>query len=79
MSKDMNRIKAVCAETKHTNLWLTHELKKDVAPVSKWCTNTSQPSLEALYQIAECLNVDVKDLLNSSIYDDIQLVRFVKQ
>ena len=79
MSKDMNRIKAVCAETKHTNLWLTHELKKDVAPVSKWCTNTSQPSLETLYQIAECLNVDVKDLLNSSINDDIQLVRFVKQ
>lgn len=78
MSKDMNRIKAVCAETKHTNLWLTHELKKDVAPVSKWCTNTSQPSLEELYQIAECLNVDVKDLLNSSINDDIQLVRFVK-
>lgn len=78
MSKDMNRIKAVCAETKHTNLWLTHELKKDVAPVSKWCTNTSQPRLEALYQIAECLNVDVKDLLNSSINDDIQLVRFVK-
>lgn len=79
MSKDMNRIKAVCAETKHTNLWLTHELKKDVAPVSKWCTNTSQPSLEALYQIEECLNVDVKDFLNSSINDDIQLVRFVKQ
>ena len=75
----MNRIKAVCAKTKHTNLWLTHELKKDVAPVSKWCTNTNQPSIEALYQIAECLNVDVKDLLNSSINDDIQLVRFVKQ
>ena len=72
MSRDMNRIKAVCAETKHTNLWLTHELKKDVAPVSKWCTNTSQPSLETLYQIAECLNVDVKDLLNSSKNDDIQ-------
>lgn len=32
-----------------------------------------------LYQIAECLNVDVKDLLNSSRNDDIQLVRFVKQ
>ena len=50
MSKDMNRIKVVWAET-----------------------------LETLYQIAECLNVDVKDLLNSSRNDDIQLVRFVKQ
>lgn len=33
--------------------------------VSKWCTNTAQPSLETLRQIAKCLEVDVKDLLNS--------------
>lgn len=79
MSKDMNRIKVVWAETRHTNRWLTHELKEDEATVSKWCTNTSQPSLETLYQIAECLNVDVKDLLNSSRNDEIQLARFVKQ
>ena len=72
MSKNMNRIKVVLAETKHTNQWLARELKKDEATISKWCTNTSQPSLETLYQIAECLNVDIKDLLNSSKNDDIQ-------
>lgn len=35
MSKYMNRIKVVLAETKHTNRWLTHELEKDEATVSK--------------------------------------------
>lgn len=44
MSKNMNRIKVVLAETKHTNRWLARELKKDEATISKWCTNTSQPS-----------------------------------
>ena len=33
---------------------------------------------EAFAGPAECLNVDVKDLLNSSINDDIQLVRWNK-
>ena len=33
------------------------------ATVSKWCTNTSQPSLEMLMRIAEALEVDMKDLL----------------
>lgn len=63
MSKDMNRLKVVLAETKHTNRWLARELKKDEATVSKWCTNTSQPSLETLYQIAKCLNVPIQRLV----------------
>lgn len=79
MSKDMNRIKVVLVEKKHTNRWLAQELKKDEATVSKWCTNTSQPSLETLYKIAEVLDVDVKELLYSSKSDDVQLVRLVKQ
>jgi len=57
MAKDMNRLKVVLAETKRTNRWLAEQLGKDEATVSKWCTNTSQPSLETLFQIAECLGV----------------------
>jgi DNA-binding XRE family transcriptional regulator len=53
----MNRLKVVLAETKRTNRWLAEQLGKDEATVSKWCTNTSQPSLETLFQIAECLGV----------------------
>ena len=42
---------------------------KDPATVSKWCTNTSQPGLETLLQIAGVLDVDVKDLLHSTKED----------
>ena len=51
---------------------------KDPATVSKWCTNTSQPGLETLLQIANVLEVDVKELLNSSLDETIQTVRLVK-
>ena len=64
--KDINRIKLVLVEKRRTAKWLAEELKKDPATISKWCTNTSQPSLETLLNIADVLEVDVKELLNSS-------------
>ena len=67
MGKDLNRLKVVLAEKKRTNKWLAQKLGKDPATVSKWCTNTAQPSLETLSEIAMSLEVDVKDLLQSSI------------
>ena len=66
-TKDINRIKVV--EKKRTNKWLAEQLGKDPATVSKWCTNTSQPGLETLLQIAGVLDVDVKDLLHSTKED----------
>lgn len=63
MNKDINRIKVVLAEKKRTNKWLAQELGKDPGTVSKWCTNTIQPNLETLVEIAKCLDVDTKDLL----------------
>ena len=62
--EDINRIKVVLAEKKRTGKWLAEQLGKDPATVSKWCTNAAQPSLETLLQIAKCLEVEVKDLLN---------------
>jgi transcriptional regulator with XRE-family HTH domain len=50
-------------ENKRTNKWLAEQLRKDPATVSKWCTNTSQPSLEMLIKIAKCLKVDVRELI----------------
>lgn len=76
--KDINRIKVVLVEKKRTNKWLAEQLEKDPATVSKWCTNTAQPGLETLLQIARVLEVDVKELLNSSLESDIQMVRLVK-
>lgn len=62
-TKDLNRIKVVLAEKKRTNKWLAETLGKDPATVSKWCTNSAQPTLENLIDIAKCLEVDVKELL----------------
>ena len=62
-TKDLNRIKVVLADKKRTNKWLAEQLGKDPATVSKWCTNSAQPTLENLIEISRCLEVDVKELL----------------
>ena len=73
--KDLNRIKVVLVEKKRTNKWLAEQLGKDPATISKWCTNTSQPDLVTLLQVANLLEVDVKDLLNSSREEEFKIVR----
>lgn len=70
-TKNLNRLKVVLAEKRRTNKWLAERLSKDPATVSKWCTNRAQPGLETLYQIALCLEVDVKDLLVSNMEENI--------
>ena len=65
-NKKINRIKVMLAEKEKTNKWLAEQVGKDPATISKWCTNTAQPSLEMLLQIAKILNVEVKDLLRES-------------
>ena len=62
-NKDLNRIKVVLVEHKRTNKWLAEQLGKDPATVSKWCTNTSQPSIDMFFRIAELLEVDYTDLI----------------
>ncbi|MDY4500092.1 helix-turn-helix transcriptional regulator [Prevotella sp. P2-180] len=62
-SKDLNRLKVVLVEQKRTAKWLSEQIGKDPATVSKWCTNSSQPSLETLNRISEILNVKLSDLV----------------
>ena len=62
MSIDINRLKVVLAEKKRTNKWLAEQLGKDPATISKWCTNTLQPNVETLVEIAKHLNVDIQEL-----------------
>ncbi|MBP9985084.1 helix-turn-helix transcriptional regulator [Bacteroides ovatus] len=59
----INRIKVVLVERDKTNKWLAEQLGKDYSTVSKWCTNTTQPNLETLIQIAKVLGVEVQELL----------------
>jgi hypothetical protein len=67
MGNDLNRIKVVLVEKKRTNKWLAEQLGKDPATVSKWCTNTAQPGLETLRDIANLLEVDIRYLINSTL------------
>ena len=65
MDKDINRIKVVLAEKKRTNKWLAEQLGKDPATVSKWCTNSCQPTLETLMKIANLLEVEIAELIRT--------------
>lgn len=62
----INRLKIVLAEKEKTNKWLANELGKSESTISRWCTNEVQPSLETMAQIARLLNIDIKELLNST-------------
>lgn len=64
--KDINRIKVVLVEKKRTGKWLSEQLRKDPATISKWCTNTSQPDLVTLTKVAALLDVDVRQLINKT-------------
>ncbi len=64
MSKRIyNRIKAVLAEKQVHNYELAEGIGKSQESVSRWCSNTMQPSVETLYLIAEYLDVEVSELL----------------
>lgn len=62
-SKNLNRLKVVLAEKQRTNKWLAEQLGKDQTTISKWCTNSSQPDLGNLMQIAKILDVELAELV----------------
>lgn len=63
---NLNRIKLVLVEKNKTGKWLADELGKTPSTVSKWCQNSIQPDLKTLNDIANILNVDVKELIVSN-------------
>ena len=64
-SQKINRIKIALVENGKTGKWLAEQVGKNEATVSRWCSNKMQPSLDMLVRIAEVLNVETKDLINS--------------
>ncbi|SJM20416.1 helix-turn-helix domain-containing protein [Porphyromonas gingivalis] len=63
MDKPMNRIKEVLEEKGIKQTWLAEKLGKSFSIVNAYVCNRRQPSLETLFQIAEILGVDVKELI----------------
>lgn len=62
-TRDLNRLKVILAEKKKTNKWLAEQLGCAPTTVSKWCTNSSQPSLEMIERIANLLDIDYTELI----------------
>lgn len=62
--KNVNRLKVVLVEHNRTGKWLAEQLGKDPSTISKWCSNTTQPPLDVLINIAKLLEVDIKELIN---------------
>jgi putative transcriptional regulator len=62
----MNRIKKVLEQKGIKQVWLADQLGKSYNIVNGYVQNRSQPSIEVLFQIAEILGVDVKELLIST-------------
>lgn len=63
--EDINKLRVVLAEKKITSRWLASKLGVTPSTVSKWCTNSSQPSLETLIKISDVLEVDYTELITA--------------
>ncbi len=59
----MNRIKEVLEEKGIKQIWLAEKLGKSYNMVNSYVQNRRQPSIECLYEIAEILNIEAKELL----------------
>ena len=64
--REMNRIKEVLDEKGIKQIWLAEQLGKSYNMVNAYVQNRQQPRLEILYEIANILEIDVKDLLKSN-------------
>ncbi|GEM55761.1 transcriptional regulator [Flavobacterium branchiophilum] len=66
----MNRIKEVLEEKGIKQTWLAEQLGKSYNMVNGYVQNRQQPRLEVLYEIANILKIDVKELLktNEEVY-----------
>ncbi|GAB5416061.1 MAG: helix-turn-helix transcriptional regulator [Crocinitomicaceae bacterium] len=62
----MNRIKEVLKEQGRSQKWLSEQIGKSYIVVTNYCNNNSQPSIPVLRKVAEVLDVDVRELLEST-------------
>ena len=62
----MNRIKEVLKEKGIKQIWLAEKLGKSYNMVNGYVQNRQQPRLEVLSEIANVLNVDVRELITST-------------
>lgn len=59
----LNRIKLVLVENDVSQTELAKKLGKSFSTINAYCSNSKQPSLDLLNQIADILSVKMKDLI----------------
>jgi transcriptional regulator with XRE-family HTH domain len=59
----MNRIKEILDEKGIKQTWLAEQLGKSFNMVNAYARNRRQPPMDVLYQIADVLDVDVRELI----------------
>ena len=57
-----NRIRVILADKMVTKTHLAEQLGVSKMTISRWCTNTTQPSAPQLIEISQVLKCDLKDL-----------------
>lgn len=62
----MNRIKEVLEQKGIKQTWLAEKLGKSYNMVNAYVQNRQQPRLETLIEIANILDIDVKELIKSN-------------
>ena len=62
----MNRIKEVLEKKGIKQVWLAEKLGKSSNMINAYAQNRQQPRLETLMEIANILDVDIKDLITSN-------------
>ena len=62
----MNRIKEVSEQKEIKQTWLAERLGKSYNMVNAYAQNRQQPRLETLMEIANILDIDVKELIVSN-------------
>lgn len=65
MSEAKNRIREVLDEKGIRQTWLAGKMGKSFNAINSVVCNRRQPSLETLFEIAEILGVDPKELIDS--------------
>lgn len=65
----MNRIKEILDKKGIKQTWLAEQLGKSYNMVNGYVKNRRQPTLEVLFEIAQILEVEVKELINEKKQD----------
>lgn len=70
----MNRIKQVLEARGIKQKWLAEQLGKSYNMVNSYAQNRRQPRLEILFDIANIIKVDVRELIDNEHHENDKLI-----